>query len=155
MYIHSTYQFLQYMYVHVQYICMYVHVSICSTYVHVHVVLIFCGSNFLLFFVFLWSVLCFAGDLVSFPESQTKQFSNFLLRANRYPSLQVGVAGGWSQHCHQEKKIVLVEVSRNLYVDIHVRIIHVYNTCMLKPPHTFKATICTIFWDFCNWRCKL
>ena len=54
-----------------------------------------------------------AGDLVLFPESQTKQFQDFLTRANRYPSLMVGGAstsgGGVSNQ--RSKKIVLVEVS--------------------------------------------
>lgn len=47
------------------------------------------------------------GDLVFYPESQTKQFRHFLARANRYPSLQVGGTG------EEEKgrKVVLVEVS--------------------------------------------
>jgi len=47
------------------------------------------------------------GDLVFYPESQTKQFRHFLARANRYPSLQVGRTG------EEEKgrKVVLVEVS--------------------------------------------
>lgn len=49
------------------------------------------------------------GDLVVYPESQTAQFRNFLVRANRYPSLQVGGASGCGQQ--QEKKIVVVEVS--------------------------------------------
>ena len=48
-----------------------------------------------------------------FPESQTKQFQDFLTRANRYPSLMVGGAstsgGGVSNQ--RSKKIVLVEVS--------------------------------------------
>ena len=47
------------------------------------------------------------GDLVEYTESQTKQFQSFLVRANRYPSLQLGGAGG----CGPEKKIVIVEVS--------------------------------------------
>lgn len=49
------------------------------------------------------------GDLVVYPESQTSQFRNFLVRANRYPCLQVGGASGCGQQ--QEKKIVVVEVS--------------------------------------------
>lgn len=49
------------------------------------------------------------GDLVVYPESQTSQFRSFLVRANRYPSLQVGGASGCGQQ--QEKKIVVVEVS--------------------------------------------
>ena len=47
------------------------------------------------------------GDLVLYTESQAKQFRHFLVRANRYPSLQVGGAGEEGR----EKKVVLVEVS--------------------------------------------
>lgn len=49
------------------------------------------------------------GDLMVYPESQTAQFRNFLVRANRYPSLQVGGASGCGQQLG--KKIVVVEVS--------------------------------------------
>ncbi len=50
------------------------------------------------------------GDLVLYPESQWKQFQGFLVRANRYPGLQlVGVAGGRGSEV-QKEKIVLVEV---------------------------------------------
>ena len=54
-----------------------------------------------------------AGDLVLFPESQTKQFQDFLTRANRYPSLIVGGAStsGGGIANQRSKKIVLVEVS--------------------------------------------
>ena len=42
-----------------------------------------------------------------YSESQTNQFRSFIVRANRYPSLQMGGASG----CGLElKKIVLVEV---------------------------------------------
>ena len=54
------------------------------------------------------------GDLVLYPESQTRQFQDFLTRANRYPSLVVGgVSGsGGGVSNRSEKKIVLVEVIR-------------------------------------------
>ena len=47
------------------------------------------------------------GDLVLYPESQAKQFRHFLMRANRYPSLQMCGAGEEGR----ERKVVLVEVS--------------------------------------------
>ena len=47
------------------------------------------------------------GDLILYPESQAKQFRHFLVRANRYPSLQMGGAGEEGR----ERKVVLVEVS--------------------------------------------
>ena len=56
-----------------------------------------------------------AGDLVLYPESQTKQFQDFLTRANRYPSLMVGgaSASGGGVSNQRSKKIVLVEVGVN------------------------------------------
>ena len=42
-----------------------------------------------------------------YPESQTKQFKDFVTRANRYPALQMGGAGESAL-----KKVVLVEVSK-------------------------------------------
>lgn len=60
------------------------------------------------------SVLCStgydAGDLVLYPESQTKQFQNFITRANRYPSLVMGGASGGGASSKGTKKVVLVEV---------------------------------------------
>lgn len=52
------------------------------------------------------------GDIVLYPESQWKQFQGFLVRANRYPGLQmVGGEGGQSHNSEQrKKKVVLVEV---------------------------------------------
>lgn len=52
-----------------------------------------------------------AGDLILYPESQTKQFQDFLTRANRYPSLMVGGASGGGVSNQRSKKIVLVEVN--------------------------------------------
>lgn len=42
-------------------------------------------------------------------ESQTKQFQNFITRANRYPSLQLGGSG------KRERKVVVVEVRLTLF----------------------------------------
>ena len=53
------------------------------------------------------------GDLMMYPESQTRQFRSFLVRANRYPSLLVGGMGECGQSL--EKKIVAVEVSVCIY----------------------------------------
>ena len=52
------------------------------------------------------------GDLVLYPESQTRQFQDFLTRANRYPSLVVGGVSGSGDggSNRRAKKIVLVEV---------------------------------------------
>lgn len=60
------------------------------------------------------------GDEIYFQESQTKLFKNFLIRANRYPSLQIG---GVANHRRGaagsgKKKIVLVEVWWSLYFRI-------------------------------------
>ena len=47
-------------------------------------------------------------------ESQTRQFQNFLIRANRYPSLKLGGSergGGGGGGGGRERKVVLVEVS--------------------------------------------
>lgn len=58
-----------------------------------------------------------AGDLLLYTESQTKQFQDFLTRANRYPSLMVGgasVPGGGVSSNSRPKKIVLVEVSNTV-----------------------------------------
>ena len=50
--------------------------------------------------------------LALFPESQTKQFQDFLTRANRYPSLMMGgaYASGGGVSNQRSRKIVLVEV---------------------------------------------
>ena len=57
-----------------------------------------------------------AGDLLLYTESQTKQFQDFLTRANRYPSLMVGGASvsGGGVFNQRSKKIVLVEVSNTV-----------------------------------------
>ncbi|CAI8034285.1 Cell cycle checkpoint protein RAD17 [Geodia barretti] len=51
------------------------------------------------------------GDLVVYSESQTRLFHSFLVRANRYPTLQLGVA---TSGCGPGKKIVIVEVPGSL-----------------------------------------
>ena len=54
-------------------------------------------------------------------ESQSKQFQNFLIRANKYPSLQLnlgeGITTDTSWHGLQNK-VVLVEVSVGVLVDV-------------------------------------
>ena len=57
------------------------------------------------------------GDLMVYAESQTKQFHSFLVRANRYPSLQVGGVSGCG--LQPDKKIVIVEVS---VIAVHFRV---------------------------------
>lgn len=56
------------------------------------------------------------GDQILFPESQSKQFQNFIIRANRYPSLVIG-GGGMSERGvasnSNKKKVVVVEVHDN------------------------------------------
>lgn len=57
------------------------------------------------------------GDQILYQESQSKQFQNFLLRANRYPSLvfggekERGVVSGQSR----TRKVVLIEVICHYY----------------------------------------
>jgi cell cycle checkpoint protein len=53
------------------------------------------------------------GDLVVYSESQTRLFHSFLVRANRYPALQLGVA---TSGCGPVKKIVIVEDFPNAFL---------------------------------------
>lgn len=58
------------------------------------------------------------GDQVLFLESQVKQFQNFILRANRYPSLAVTLGGSVvpGGGASVKNKVVLVEVCNNIHV---------------------------------------
>ena len=58
-----------------------------------------------------------SGEQFLYQESQSKQFQNFLIRANRYPSLVLGGGGAGTEgdgalNPMQKSKVVLVEVSR-------------------------------------------